>query len=139
MSVYLAELGTDWTDLPREEILHRAFALGVEAACGRHHPEEYERLEAAVEGSYDRSLVELAYSEGRQEATRLRRDVGDAEAVWRQLVEAEEGTALSAAVDRTRPASRLDLPSSLSRLELLDRTEHDSRRSLDLPPFLRRD
>lgn len=139
MSVYASELGTDWTTLGRDEALHRAFALGVAAACGHHHPDELDRLQRAVEGAYDRSLVELAYSEGRQKANRLRREAGDAESVWQQLVEEDEGSTLRSAVDRTRPPTRLDLPPSLSRIGLLDRVDPDHRESLGLPRFLRRD
>ena len=139
MSVYDSAFGTDWTDLARDEILDRAFALSVAAACGRHHPEEYERLQAAVERSYDRSMVGLAYGEGKPQANELRRETTDTDAVWQQLVDEDGDAPLSAAVDRTRPPTRLDLPTSLSRFELLDRSDPDQRESLGLPQFLRRD
>lgn len=139
MSVYVSDLGTDWTTLDRDEALHRAFALGVATACGHPHPDEYDRVLAAVESAYERSMVELAYSEGKQKATDLRPDAADAEAVWTQLVDEDDGSALSVAVDRVRPPARLDLPASLSRIGLLDRSNPDQRKSLDLPAFLRRD
>ncbi|EJN60306.1 hypothetical protein [Halogranum rubrum] len=137
--MYVSDLGTDWTVLARDEALHRAFALGVAAACGHHHPDEYNRVVAAVDSAYERSMVELAYSEGRQKANDLRSDATGAEAIWKQLVDEDDQSALSAAVDRTRPPARLDLPASLSRIGLLDRSTPDQRESLSLPSFLRRD
>lgn len=139
MSVYRSTLGTDWTTLAREEVLDRAFALGVAAACGHHHPEEYERLKSAVDGAYDRSMVELAYSEGKQKANKMRRAAGDTESIWQTLVEDEDGSDLTDSIDRTRPPSRFDLPASLTRLSLLDKQHPDQRQSLDLPSFLRRE
>lgn len=138
--MYAAELGTDWTDLSRDEVLHRAYALGVAAAMGERHPDEYDRLRETVDTSYERSMVELAYREGRQEADDFRREAGDADprAMWRELVDGES-TALEAVVDRHRPPSRFDLPPSLARTTLLDRPRADSRDRLGIPDFLKRD
>ena len=139
MTVYDSEFGTDWTTLDRQEVLQRAFALGVAASCGRRHPEEYERLVAAVDGAYDRSMVELAYSEGKQKAARLRRTADDTAEVWHELVVGESTTTLADVVDRTRPPSRFDLPPALARTKLLARRQTDGRDALRLPGFLRRD
>ncbi|SDM17403.1 hypothetical protein SAMN04487949_1143 [Halogranum gelatinilyticum] len=138
--MYAAELGTDWTDLSRDEVLHRAYALGVAAAMGERHPDEYDRLRATVDTSYERSMVELAYREGRQEANEFRQTASDADArtMWRTLVDGES-TSLETVVDRHRPPSRFDLPPSLARTTLLDRPRADGRDRLNLPDFLRRD
>lgn len=136
--MYAAALGIDWTTLEREELLHRSFALGVAAACGYHDSREYERLQTAVDRAYDRSLVELAYSEGKQKASKLRRETADAEEIWKALVE-ETSTSISDSLDRTTPPSRFDLPPSVLRTDLLDRPRSDSRDAVQLPPFLRRE
>ena len=138
--MYAAELGTDWTDLSRDEVLHRAYALGVAAAMGERHPDEYDRLRATVDTSYERSMVELAYREGRQEANEFRQTASDADAttMWRTLVDGES-TPLETVVDRRRPPSRFDLPPSLARTTLLDRPRADGRDRLSIPDFLRRD
>lgn len=115
-----------------EEVLERAYALGVESVCGDRDDEAYRRLKERSPDTYDRSIVELAYEEGRAEALELEADVEDNETVWEQLVE----TALDPEVtDRTGPSG--GPPEFLSggersgpAAELPD--------SLDLPSFLRR-
>lgn len=138
--MYAAELGTDWTDLSRDEILHRAYALGVAETMGERHPDEYDRLQGTVETTYERSMVELAYQEGKQEASQFRRESGDTDptAVWDELVTGESAR-LPETVDRRRPPSRFDLPPSISRMRLLDRHRADSRDLLGLPEFLQRE
>lgn len=137
MTVYVSDFGTDWTTLERTEILRRAFALGVAAACGQQDLREYERLYTTVDRAYDQSLVELAYGEGKQKGSKLRREVSDVELVWKTLVE-DASPLVTGRLDRTRPVTRFDLPSSLVRIRLLDRPRSDSRDAVRSPAFLRR-
>ncbi|MFC6725122.1 hypothetical protein ACFQE1_12205, partial [Halobium palmae] len=66
MTNYQDAFGTDWGELDREDVLTRAYALGVAAACGDRNPDELARLVDEVDTTYDRSMVELAFHEGKQ-------------------------------------------------------------------------
>ncbi|MFC7135905.1 hypothetical protein ACFQRB_03585 [Halobaculum litoreum] len=98
--MYEDRLGTDWTDISDEEAIRRAYALGVAAAFGYENREEFDRLRAALDTSYDRSIIDLAYQEGTQEArvVHAESDTDDGAAVWAQLV----GGAIVAAQRRRR-------------------------------------
>jgi hypothetical protein len=82
--MYDSAFDTDWDDLDRESALERAFALGVARSLGDPDPEEYDRLKAAAETAYERSLIELSYEEGRRKAAG--RTTQGTEEVWEDLV-----------------------------------------------------
>ncbi|WP_336036501.1 hypothetical protein [Halobacterium yunchengense] len=137
----------DWDgdDLDREEAVWRAYALGVAAALGDRNPEEYRELVAAA----GRSLVEMAYDEGKSSAADLdsrlasgEADVDPSEfpsrerAVWSKLVtyrQAGGGELATGSGD----ADRMDLPELLERVDL-DGVEKDDLSRLRLPEFLSR-
>lgn len=130
--MYDARLGTDWDSLDREEIIARAFALGVAAACGEPDRAEFERLLGELDSAYDRSIVELAYEEGRTKASALRRGSESDDEVWEALV----GDGAAADDDRTAGAeSGFDPHPALSRLGLLDRP-NDEVDAIRLPSLL---
>ncbi|RKD94643.1 hypothetical protein [Halopiger aswanensis] len=84
--MYERTFGTDWETLEdRDEVLWRAFALGVAEALGRDHPGELERISAATDTNYDRSFAELAYQKGRQHVRQLEGE-GSPREIWTQLV-----------------------------------------------------
>lgn len=132
--MYENRLGTDWTSLDHEEVLERAFALGVDAALGSVDREEYERLEAEAAGydAYDRSLVELAYREGRTKALDRRRAGDSTASVWRELVEDEFDLADVTPSDPPGPTTQ-GPPKLIGRSSAMDRPTHT-----DLPSFLRK-
>jgi hypothetical protein len=115
-----------------EEVLRRAYALGVASVCGDPDDGAYERLKERSPDTYDRSIVELAYEEGRAEALELEATVGDDEEIWDRLVETTLDPGTTDGADL--PAG---LPDLLSREgtagPAADLPEH-----LDLPSFLRR-
>ncbi|TYT61633.1 hypothetical protein [Natrialba swarupiae] len=85
--MYERAFGTDWERIDdREEVVRRAFALGVAARLGETHPGELERLESQTETSYAQSFVDLAYQKGRNEAREVHESADDDE-VWEMLVE----------------------------------------------------
>lgn len=84
--MYEERLGTGWKDLSEEEVIDRTFALGVASVFGYENEEEFDRLYDALDSSYDRSIVDLAYEEGKQEARQLRGEGPDEAAVWDELV-----------------------------------------------------
>ena len=140
--MYDESFDTEWTALARDEAMFRAYAIGVDAALGIDHPEEVERL--ARETS--RPLVQLAYDEGKSVAEdRLQagsegadrdeyRGPDGALQLWDDLVEARRGD--SEAFEMVRVNSRqTDVPSALSRPEMLDRPNDDVE-AVRLPKFL---
>lgn len=113
-----------------QEVLERAYALGVESVCGDRDDAAYERLKERSPDTYDKSIVELAYDEGRAKALELEAEEEDHETIWERLVETE-----------VEPTERSDSPAE--RPELLSGPEEIGPAaglpdSLDLPSFLRR-
>lgn len=132
--MYAERFGTDWTSLDHDEVVERAYALGVEAALGTVDREEYDRLVAESEDfdAYDQSLVELAYREGRSEALACKREADSSTAVWEELIDEELTTATEP--EPPTPGPVTDGPPGLvARLEALDRPT-----LTELPPFLSR-
>ncbi|GAA0269955.1 hypothetical protein [Halobacterium noricense] len=145
--MYDESFSRDWDgeELDREEAVWRAYALGVAAALGDRNPQEYRQLVAAA----GRSLVEMAYDEGKSSAADLDSQLASGEsdvdpsefpsrerAVWSKLItyKGEEGGDVETS---SEGGDRMDLP------ELLDRIDIDTlpRKDLDrlrLPEFLSR-
>ena len=133
--MYEEQLGTDWTDITEAEAIDRAFALGVAAAFGYENHREFRRLRGVLDSAYDRSIVDLAYREGRQKADALRGASSDDGAVWSRLVEGDtgdEGDPSSGGSDGVGPAA--DRPSLFERAGLLDGGSDLG--ALALPDFL---
>lgn len=88
--LYEQRFGTDWKTIDgREEAVERAFALGVAARLGERHPGELDRINEAIDTTYDQSFVELAYHQGREKATDIAPQADEDEEIWTQLVEEE--------------------------------------------------
>jgi hypothetical protein len=116
------------------EVLRRAYALGVASVCGDPDDGAYDRLKERSPDTYDRSIVELAYEEGRAEALELEATAETREEIWNRLVETtlDPGTTDGA-----------DLPKGLPDLLSRGKGEEASPAAgpperLDLPSFLRR-
>ncbi|MFB6201094.1 MAG: hypothetical protein ABEI98_03695 [Halorhabdus sp.] len=134
--MYERTYGTDWETLGKNEAAERAFALGVAAALGEPNPDEYERVLETAGTSYDRSIVELAYQEGKRKASGERPTVDDDTDVWDTLVEDEPKTTVDE--DEVPTGDRDDLPAALTSLDLLDRPLEDDLEREQLPEFLRK-
>ena len=133
--MYEETFGTDWEQLDRDEVLRRAFALGVAEGLGSAPEGELERLQSQVAGRYGRSMVELAFDEGRTRGQKPSPE--DEEEIWGELVEG--GSAALEPPERPvppRPPRHTDLPKSLSAPTLMDISRDDLAR-LGLPDFLR--
>jgi hypothetical protein len=130
MSRYERTYGTDWERLSADEAVERAYAVGVAERLGERNRAELRRLYESVDSTYDRSMVELAYEQGRSEAKSAAAEVGTPESLWSTLVtdgpvELPEGKQEAGG-----------LPPALSKIEMLDFSSPDSTDSLDLPEFL---
>jgi len=130
MSRYERTYGTDWESLTADEAVERAYAVGVAERLGERNRAELRQLYESVETTYDRSMVELAYEQGRTEAKAAAADAGTPGALWSTLV--TEGSVELPDGDDD-PSG---LPPALSRVEMLDLSSPDSTGSLDLPEFL---
>lgn len=118
-----------------EDVLERAYALGVASVCGDPDEETYDRLRRNAPDAYDESIVELAYDEGRAKALDLEADADDEE-IWDRLVTSEFDTDGSTA--GTEAADAADgFPDAIRSPDSGDPSEGPPER-LDLPPFLRR-
>ena len=130
--MYESTFSAEWSDLPRDEAVERAYALGVAAACGNDNREEYEEIKAAADSAYDRSLIELSFDQGKSQALQLQSSGTEPEGIWDELVE-------SSTVDL--PERDSGLPDVLAPAELLDRfgRVEGPPETLNKPSFLVRD
>ena len=135
MSRYEAEFDTGWEVLDKGDATTRAYAIGVAERLGEPNREELQAIYAEMDSAYHRSMVELAYEEGRNEATAAADPDSDADAVWAKLVQGEVTTVNP---DDITEGGRDSLPDALDAGELLDRQEVDSTEAVDRPDFLDR-
>ena len=129
--MYEEAYGTDWDQLDREEILRRAYALGVAETLDRAPAGELDRLKDQFSGRYDQTIVELAYDEGRTRG----REPGPGESddeVWEEAMTGET----TAATPGPTPSRPTDLPENIDPPSLLRRSE-DALARLGLPELLR--
>jgi hypothetical protein len=131
--MYESEFDTEWTTLDKEEALERAFALGVARSLGEPDREEYERVREAGDTTYERSLIELAYEEGRTKAAG--RSEAESTTVWEELVvEADAGD-----VDRPEGSGHAaDGPPGMFSRPEPSAMPDDGLDRMRLPAFLRR-
>jgi hypothetical protein len=135
MSRYESAYGKNWESLDKQEAINRAYALGVGTALDEYHPAELDAIRAEMANAYDKSVVELAFDEGKNEGRKIKRGQGeDNEKIWAQLVEGGGGDVAETPTDE--PAG---LPDSISRAELLERRNLDTTQATELPEFLRKD
>ena len=130
--MYDSTYSDDWTELTRDEPVERAYALGVAAACGHDNRKEYDAITAAAASSYDRSLIELSFEQGKSDALGLEATGSDADAIWDKLIESTTITV---------PDADNALPGLLQSAELLERFGQldGPPASLNKPSFLLRD
>ena len=128
--MYDRTFGTEWDDLTREEAVRRAFALGVAEGIGNRRPAELDRVMEAFPSAYDRSLVELAYDEGRTKALAASDEADDPTEVWESLVDGDGAP--------REPPVRAALPGAITELTLTRPPREGPPSSLDLPSMLRK-
>jgi len=131
--MYESAFDTDWDDLTKEEALERAFALGVARCLGEPAHEEYEQVLEAAKTTYERSLIELSYEEGRRKASG--RAAEESTAIWEDLVvETADIDVSDGPGGRQSPTNR---PEMMSRPEPTV-VPDDGLDRVRLPEFLRR-
>ena len=138
--MYEQTFGTDWETIDdRDEVVRRAYALGVATRLGAGVPGELERLAAQTDLRYDRSFVELAYQKGRDEAAAS--SIDDPEELWEELV--EEKTEITPPdrdddAEWEDPTDETGLPDALGLINI-DTLPDDSTDRVRRPSFLERD
>ncbi|MFB6183939.1 MAG: hypothetical protein ABEI96_05235 [Haloarculaceae archaeon] len=136
MSNYERVYGTDWDELDGDEAVERAYALGVAESMGEYDREELQRLAAEVDSAYRRSLVELAFEEGRKEAKEFDRSSdAPSETAWHSLI---EGETVTISEDDVPTGGRDGLPETLDSVDALDRPNPGENEAVDRPDFLDR-
>jgi len=136
MSRYERAYGS-WDSLEKDEAIQRAYALGVAASIGEFHPDELDAVREEVDSAYDKSVVDLAFDEGKTEAREADADPAEeGEAVWSDLV---EGETVTVDPDDVPTGGRDGLPEAIDKIEALDRPEMDSTDAVDRPDFLEKD
>jgi len=136
MNRYERAYETDWDELDEDEAIDRAYALGVAASLGEYHRAELEAIRDEMGSSYNRSLIDLAFEEGKNECREIEPQREEETAVWNELVTGETVT-----VDpEDRPTGgRSGLPEAVDRMDALDLPDRDSTDTLELPTFLDRE
>jgi len=135
MSRYEQAFDSGWQTLEKDSATDRAYAIGVAERLGEFNREELEAIYAEMDTAYDRSMVELAYEEGRNEAKEAGAAASDADTVWAELVEGEK---VYVDPDELPSRGRDGLPPALDQTELLDKQDVDSTDVVDRPEFLDR-
>jgi len=135
MSRYERTYGTDWQTLDVDSAVNRAYALGVAASLGERHPDELEAIRAEMGSAYERSVVDLAFEEGRTESKEV--DGADSgEQVWNELIDEEQVTVDP---DDIPTGGRSGLPEAVDRIDALERPNPSDPEAVELPSFLERD
>lgn len=138
MSKYERAYGTDWERLDKDEAIDRAYALGVAASLGESHPDELDAVRAEMDTAYNKSVVDLAFDEGRTEARKIdaKAERDDDIPVWAALVEGEP-----VAIDEgdAPTGGRDGLPDALARIDALDRSDLGTNEAIERPDFLEKD
>lgn len=131
MNRYEQQYGTDWETIDPEEAVERAYALGVAASLGEYDRDELDALREEMNSSYNTSMVELAFQEGKNEGKEA--EAEETEKVWSELVVGE----VAFEEDDLPTGGRTGLPEAMDITDVLDRPDRDSTDAVDLPEFLR--
>ncbi|WP_123536624.1 hypothetical protein [Halosimplex salinum] len=135
MGLYEQEYDTSWGALDRDEATERAYALGVAERLGEYNREEFEAVHDEMDTAYAKSMVELAFREGKNEARDAVPDGADDDQVWRELV---EGETVVVDEDDLPTGGRDGLPEAVDKFEGIEKPNPDEIDATDRPDFLDR-
>lgn len=136
--MYDRAFDTGWESLSGEEAVRRMYALGIAAELGHEHPAERGRIRELATSAYERSVLDLAFEEGKTEVADVRPHHDSDEDAWSELVETSDvspPSPSSLSVDR----SDSNAPDAVDRPGLLDGFDADSLDRIRLPSLLKRD
>jgi len=136
--MYERAFDTDWESLSGDEAIRRMYALGIATELGHRLPEERSRIRGLASSAYERSVLDLAFEEGKRKVQDVHPHHESAEETWETLVEESESPAPpreSLQTDRLPD----DVPDAVGQPSLLDGFEIDDLERLRLPSFLTRE
>lgn len=136
MSKYEQTYGTDWETLSADQAMSRAYALGVAASIGESHPDELEAIHNEMDSAYERSVVDLAFEEGKNEGREYGGGGNNGDELWSSLVDDEP---VSIDAEGMPTGGRSGLPEAVDRIDALDRPTPDENGAVDLPSFLEKE
>lgn len=129
MTKYEQAFGTDWETLGIDTATDRAYAIGLSELFDEDNREELQAIYDEMSSAYDRSIVELAYEEGRNRARNIGNET-DHDDMWAALITDGQSR------DDSQEFKDSDSPELLSVDSLLDRSDIDSTEAVSRPDFL---
>jgi len=136
--MYERVFDTDWESLSGEEAIRRTYVLGIASQLGHGNPDERSRIRALASSAYERSVLDLAFEEGKRKVQDARPLHDSDEETWEELVETEESTTPSP--ESLQPSRRSrGTPDAVEQPSVLDGYDIDDLERLRLPSFLKRD
>ncbi|ADQ66271.1 hypothetical protein C499_09229 [Halogeometricum borinquense DSM 11551] len=136
--MYERAFDLDWDSLSAEEALRRMYALGISTELGHTYDDERTRILRIANTAYQRSVLDLAYNEGRNAIRDHRAEYESDEAAWENLIEAKGIDVDPSVGDIDVDETPNELPGAVERASMLDLDVDDLER-LKLPKFLRRE
>jgi hypothetical protein len=137
MNKYEQRYGTDWDTLDIDAAVDRAYALGVAASMGEYHPDELDAVRDEAGSAYERSVVDLAFEEGKNEGKEIDVEETSKETdAWDALVDDEP---ITIDPDDIPTGGRSGIPEAVDKIEAIERPDIDSTDAVDKPDFLERD
>jgi len=135
MGLYDEQYGTGWTTLDRDEATERAYALGVAEALGEYNREEFEAVHAEPSTAYGKSMVELAFREGKNEGREYEppADADTDRAAWADLV---EGETVTVDEDDVPTGGRDGIPEAVDKIDAIEKPNPDEVDATERPDFL---
>lgn len=130
--MYEEKFGTDWETLSHDELVERAFVLGLSESVDELVPGEYDRILAEAETAYSRNIIELAFSEGKEQGNDRQENGPD---------DVDDAVSEAEADELLRESQFVEnglIPEAVNRIELLD-SPGDGLDRIRLPEFLTRD
>jgi hypothetical protein len=136
--MYERAFDTDWETLSGEGAIRRMYALGIAAELGYRNAEERERIRALASSAYERSVLDLAFEEGKRQVQDVRPHHATDEDTWEALIESAESPSPppESLTVEDRPA---EIPDAVERPPLLDGFDAGDLERLKFPSLLRRD
>ncbi|WP_436925879.1 hypothetical protein [Halosimplex amylolyticum] len=134
MGLYDEKYGTSWSTLDQDEATERAYALGVAESLGEYDREEFEAVHDEMDTAYAKSIVELAFREGKNEGREAApAGDGDDQRVWEELV---EGDPVTVDEDDVPTGGRDGLPEAVDKFGGIEKPNPDDIDATDRPDFL---
>jgi len=114
-------------------VVDRAYALDVAASVGEYHRDKLEAIREEMGSAYERSVIDLAFDEGKTEATEITAADADGggEDPWDALI---DGEPVTVDADEIPTGGRSGIPEAVDQIDAIDSTNRVSK-----PDVLERD